>query len=107
MSLSGGPHHHQTPCPRCARIYATWPIRSAMVLCHSGDGAGWGSGAGQVAPYKGGAGTAGARPGGVAASAGHHAVPGMRERELVTHGTAVHSTPAPVARLVVLTITAG
>jgi hypothetical protein len=43
-------------------------------LCHSGEVAGWGSGAGQVAPYKGGAGTAGAGPGGVAASADYRAV---------------------------------
>ena len=53
-------------------------MRAAAVLCHSEEVADWESGGGQVAPYKGGAGTARPRPEGVAASVDHRAVPGVR-----------------------------
>jgi hypothetical protein len=55
-------------CPRLGAPVPVGPLLSHLAdalcrgLCHSGEVAGWGSGAGQVAPYKGGAGTAGARP---------------------------------------------
>jgi hypothetical protein len=62
------------------------PGRCALPWCCAivGRGPAGEAAAGQVAPYKGGAGAAWARPGGVAASAGHRVVAGRREREFVT-----------------------